>query len=153
MDSQIIAFLIGLAGVSILPLVTFGTKLLINKAEEAVQKAKLAKLGMKGDSLALGEKNAGIAILATNQVFKNKPTASNDEKKIFGMDMLRGLNEEVGIEMSESTMSALIEAGVWVNNNPVAGTSSSTSVTTATTETTTTSTPTLDQSLPPEGLG
>jgi hypothetical protein len=119
MDATLIAYLVGLATITITPLAGFGTKLLLKKIEETSQKAELTKLGLKGDSLAVGQKNAKIAILATQQAFRNKSTTTNEEKKYFGMDMLRQLNIEAGINMAEETMSALIEAGVWEKNNPI----------------------------------
>lgn len=154
MDSQIITFLITLAGISILPLVGFGTNLLIKKANESIQRgeeakkrAELVKLGIQGGSLETGQKNAKIAIFATQQAFKNKLDTSKEEKKEFGMEMLKNLNVEAGIDLPEEIMSLLIEAGIWAKDNPpvipeilspVAGT----------TVTTTTTTPSLDQTLP-----
>jgi hypothetical protein len=160
MDSTLLAYLVGLAGITITPLAGFGVNLLLKRANEATQKAELAKLGMKGDTLEIGLKNAKIAIYATQQAFRNKPDATNDEKKEFGEGMLKALNKDAKINMGDDTVEALIQAGVWEKNNPVV-----TPVvpvippapgTTVTTTTTTPSVspfvaPPFDKSLPPKG--
>jgi hypothetical protein len=169
MDATLLAYLVGLAGITITPLAGFGVNLLLKKANESVkkadeakQKAELAKMGIQGSVLDIGIKNSKIAIFATQQAFKNKPDAINEEKKEFGMGMFRQLNDEAKINMSEETMSALIDGGVWQKNNPVPIVQAAPEITSGTTVTNSTSTftpatpvvnPTFDKTLLPKGDG
>jgi len=154
MDPQFVTLLVGLAGVSIVPLAGYGTKLLMKKADEAVAKSDLAKLGVQKSSMEICQKNVHTAIFATQQHFKKIPDATNEEKKAYGMELLATLNEEAERPCQKATMSALIDEGVVGQEQPGRGSPPAPILNVNLSSTPDASlSPTLDVSLPPMGMG